>query len=87
MDNKYDLRKIKWRSRRGMRELDALCDRYLENHFESAPDSEKELYLSLLEMQDPELYSLLMHRAEYPSLEIKALVLKMNPDVLDTPSE
>ncbi|MDM1545884.1 succinate dehydrogenase assembly factor 2 [Ignatzschineria indica] len=83
MDNKYDLRKIKWRSRRGMRELDALCDRYLENHFEKAPDNEKDLYLSLLEMQDPELYSLLMHRAEYPSPEIKALVLKMNPDVLE----
>ncbi len=82
MSDKYDLRKIKWRSRRGMRELDALCDRYLNNHFENAPDSEKDLYLSLLDMQDPELYSLLMHRAEYPSQEIEALVLKINPDRL-----
>lgn len=66
-----------------MRELDALCDRYLANHFESAPDEEKDLYLSLLDMQDPELYSLLMHRADYPTPATKALVLKMNPDLLE----
>ncbi len=83
MSDKYDLRKIKWRSRRGMRELDALCDRYLDKHFADAPDSEKDLYLSLLDMQDPELYSLLMHRSPYPSEEVKALVLKMNPHVLE----
>ncbi|WP_026879588.1 succinate dehydrogenase assembly factor 2 [Ignatzschineria larvae DSM 13226] len=83
MSEQYDLRKIKWRSRRGMRELDALCDRYLEQHFESAPIEEKDLYLSLLDMQDPELYSLLMHRAPYPTPEIEALVKKMNPDILE----
>lgn len=83
MSDKYDLRKIKWRSRRGMRELDALCDRYLANHFEAAPESEKDLYLTLLNMQDPELYLLLMHLAEYPSPEMRELVLKMNPDLLD----
>ncbi|GGZ99149.1 hypothetical protein DC083_09245 [Ignatzschineria ureiclastica] len=83
MSEQYDLRKIKWRSRRGMRELDALCDRYLEQHFESAPTEEKDLYLSLLDMQDPELYSLLMHRAPYPTPEIEALVKKMNPDILE----
>lgn len=80
MSEQYDLRKIKWRSRRGMRELDALCDRYLEQYFESASIEEKDLYLSLLDMQDPELYSLLMHRAPYPTPEIEALALKINPD-------
>ncbi|MDG9729158.1 succinate dehydrogenase assembly factor 2 [Ignatzschineria sp. RMDPL8A] len=81
--DKYDLRKIKWRSRRGMRELDQLCDNYLENYFEKAPDEEKDLYLSLLDMQDPELYALLMHKAPYPNEAIKALVLKMNPHLLE----
>ncbi len=65
-----------------MRELDQLCDAYLDNHFESAPDEEKELYLQLLDMQDPELYALLMHRAEAPSKEMEALILKMNPHKL-----
>ncbi len=73
------MRKIKWRSRRGMRELDQLCDYYLEHHFPTASDEERDLYLSLLEMQDPELYALLMHRAPYPSKAVEELVLKINP--------
>lgn len=81
MDNRYNLQKIKWHLRRGTLELDTLCGAYFANHFEKASPAEKDLFLELLEMQDPELYDLLMHNAPYPSDEMKALVLKINPHV------
>ncbi len=37
------LPKIRWRARRGMREMDQLFDRYLDNHYPTAPADEKYL--------------------------------------------
>lgn len=51
--------KLRWRCRRGMRELDEAMRAYLDNHYESAPEKEKELFLELLDRQDPELFRLI----------------------------
>ncbi len=42
-----------------MRELDEAMRAFLDNHYESAPKEEKELFLQLLDMQDPELFRLI----------------------------
>ncbi len=49
---------LRWRCRRGMRELDAALLAYLENHFDQAPLSEQRAFCDLLDIPDPELIRL-----------------------------
>jgi len=51
--------KLRWRCRRGMRELDEAMRAYLDYHYENAVPKEKELFHTMLDMQDPELYRLI----------------------------
>jgi antitoxin CptB len=51
-----ELGKLRWRCRRGMRELDVLLARYLDERFRSAPVAEQEAFRGLLETQDTVLY-------------------------------
>ena len=43
-----------------MKELDVLLERYLGSGFESSDAVEKEAFERLLELQDPQLYALLL---------------------------
>src|SRR5579863_5868446 len=51
-----ELGKLRWRCRRGMRELDVLLARYLDEHFRSASAAEREAFRHLLETHDTVLY-------------------------------
>ena len=52
--------KLKWRCRRGTLELDILLTRYLESAYLQADDPEKQYFIKLLDLQDPEIISYLM---------------------------
>lgn len=56
--------RLRWRCRRGMRELDVLLTRYLDHHYAGAPSDEQAAFRRLLDSQDPELFSLLLGRSE-----------------------
>ena len=59
-----DTGRLRWRCRRGMRELDELLQRYLERRYPYAPKIEQRQFESLLELQDPILLSYLLgHQA------------------------
>ena len=45
-----------------MKELDLVMSGYLEQHYEAAPGAQQEQFRELLQMPDPELYSLLLGR-------------------------
>ena len=47
--------RLRWRCRRGMRELDAALIAYLDNHYTDADDVEKQVFHELLALPDPEL--------------------------------
>ena len=55
MSNKGHLR---WRCRRGMRELDKAMLGYLDNYYDEASATERADFESLLDWQEPELYRL-----------------------------
>ena len=57
------LSKLRWRCRRGMRELDEAMLAYLENHFTSASKDERADFIALQELQDPELFKLVSGKA------------------------
>jgi antitoxin CptB len=60
------LSQLKWRCRRGMRELDVLLQRYLEERYPSASQEEQQAFEALLELPDPQLFAYIVHR-EQPS--------------------
>ena len=52
-----ELGKLRWRCRRGMRELDVLLERYADERFGAASAAEQEAFRQLLETQDTVLYA------------------------------
>jgi antitoxin CptB len=49
--------RLRWRCRRGMKELDILLARYMDQRFCTAPLTEQEAFKHLLEIQDPVIYA------------------------------
>ena len=68
-----DLGRLRWRCRRGMKELDILLARYLDRHFCSAPIQEQDAFRRLLDAQDTDLYAYCLG-SERPPLEFAALI-------------
>jgi antitoxin CptB len=50
-----ELRKLEWRCRRGMKELDLLLVRYLKERHADAPADERLAFEQFLELPDPEI--------------------------------
>lgn len=57
-----DVRRLRYRCRRGMKELDVLLERYLAQRYPAAPAAEQAAFEQLLEAPDPELAGLLFGR-------------------------
>lgn len=58
--------RLRWSCRRGMRELDVVLQRYLENGYPAASVAEQHAFEALLELQDPQLFAYLLG-SEAPS--------------------
>ena len=52
-DSQHDLSRIKWRCRRGTKELDYLLLSYFENHYLRASKDEQDSFRKILSEQDP----------------------------------
>ena len=50
-----ELRKLEWRCRRGMKELDILLVRYVRERLPAASSDERDVFAEFLELPDPEL--------------------------------
>ena len=73
-----DVARIKWRSRRGLLELDMILLNFVENHYASLSEQEKTTYKQLLSLPDPELLAYFMQQ-EIPQDSVFAeLVSKIN---------
>ncbi len=59
MDLSTEMGKLKWRCRRGMRELDQVTEGYLNKHYAAASPQERAAYRQLLELPDPTLLALI----------------------------
>jgi antitoxin CptB len=58
--------RLRWRCRRGMKELDVLLTRYVEERFDAAPPEERAAFEALLEDQDPVIYAYCLKVAPIP---------------------
>jgi antitoxin CptB len=74
--------RLRWRCRRGMKELDLVLLRYLERTYARAPGEEQAAFRQVLEMQDPEILDYLTGRADAPEGALGRVVasLRTGPD-------
>ena len=61
-----EFRRLRWRCRRGMRELDQLFGRYLGREWKQASDADRGVFLQLLESEDDKLWSWFMGYEQCP---------------------
>jgi antitoxin CptB len=69
-----NLPKLRWRCRRGMKELDLLLLGWLDTRFEAASEAERGRFQALLELPDPQLARYLLGRERPGQAELAALV-------------
>lgn len=56
--------RIRWRSRRGLLELDIVLGRFIEAHYEQLDEAERQAFEELLDMPDNPLWDMIAGRAE-----------------------
>lgn len=67
--------RLRWRCRRGLKELDVLLERYLAQRFLKASAEERSRFAALLELPDPELAALCLGQAPAPD-PVTALLIR-----------
>ena len=73
-----DQAKLRWRCRRGTKELDTLTTRYFENFYNDAAKNEQCAFAALLELQDPELHSILTRNKQISDPLVVSIVDKIH---------
>jgi antitoxin CptB len=66
--------RLAWRCRRGMKELDLVLLRYLQQRWPEASPAEKLQFERLLELPDPDLAAYLLGREHPADAPVQALV-------------
>ncbi len=72
--DEIELKRIRWRCRRGMRELDQLFDRYLAQCWGTESEPARGVFLRLLDCEDDKLWRWFMGYEQCPDAELASLV-------------
>ena len=70
-------RKVSYRARRGLKEIDVYFDPYVKNYYLQADPAEKAMFAALVEQEDPDLLDWFMEVSEPPHPEMKTLIQKL----------
>ena len=71
-----ELARLRWRCRRGMKELDVLFEQYLERHYPQADETERAAFDTVVAMDDPDIYAICLRRMPPPD-EVKVIFDKL----------
>lgn len=69
-----EMSKLRWRCRRGMKELDVAMTAYLEKFYQQAGADEQAAFLRLLDTQDPELMNMVMGKTNAPDEQMSCVI-------------
>ena len=72
-----ELGKLRWRCRRGMRELDVLLTRYVDEEYRTAAPEQQEAFRRLLDMQDPLMHAYFLGRETPPDAVLASLIARI----------
>ena len=70
-------RKVIYRARRGLKEIDVYFDPYVKNYYLKADAEEKEMFNELVAQEDPDLLDWFMEVSEPPRPELKDFIKKL----------
>ncbi len=69
-----EVARLRWLCRRGMKELDLLFNKYLEQSYPTASEADQQAFESILQMQDPQLYDLILGRFQSEDADIARVI-------------
>ncbi|HMK87517.1 MAG TPA: succinate dehydrogenase assembly factor 2 [Steroidobacteraceae bacterium] len=69
-----ELAKLRWRCRRGMRELDLLLTRFVDEEWGGASSAEREAFRALLEAPDSLIYAYCLGQERPPTAPVSSLI-------------
>jgi len=68
------IKRLRWRTRRGTRELDALFGGWLDLRFADADEATRQAFDQLLDVQDPDLWDWVMGHAQPERADWKRII-------------
>ena len=69
-----EIKRLRWRCRRGMRELDQLLERWLDREYAVVSEAERGVFRKLLDCEDDRLWRWFLGHEAPDDVEIAALV-------------
>jgi len=72
-----EFRRLRWRCRRGMRELDQLLERWLDRQWRQSPTQLREAFLRLLDTEDDRLWRWFLGHEVPEDVELIELVARI----------
>ena len=76
----HEVPRLRWRCRRGMKELDLLLLRYLEQEYPAAAPADRAAFTRILELQDPELFGYLVGRESPTDAGLRHVLARIRND-------
>ena len=68
---------LRWRCRRGVRELDVLLERFLQKEYPSLDEPAQHAFQRMLEMQDPTIMDCLFGKTTSEDQEIQSIIIRL----------
>jgi antitoxin CptB len=72
-----EVARLRWRCRRGMKELDLVLLRYLEQDYPQASPADRDAFARILELQDPDLFGYLVGRDSPTEASLRHVVARI----------
>jgi antitoxin CptB len=76
-DKLPSINQLRWACRRGLLELDLLLNTYVDKVYDQLTDEEKWQFISLLDMQDQEMYEMLSGKTSPNDKQLAELLDKI----------
>jgi len=76
-DESEEMRRLKWRCRRGLLELDILFQRFLENRYSSLSTSRRQAFSDLLELPDTTLLAYVNQQEQPDDLRLRNAIREL----------
>lgn len=74
MFSEEEIKRLRWRSRRGMLELDLVLLPFFDQAFMNLPEAQQQTFVKLLEQDDPDLHAWFSRKSSPDDAELAALV-------------
>jgi antitoxin CptB len=69
-----DIQKLKWRSRRGLRELDLLFRNFIQKYWDQLTQEEFEIYAQVVDLEDQPLFDYIFKNVRLGNDEVEAFI-------------